>query len=177
MFKKLDGSLGPIDIEKLNHVSLRNFGNNSGFHDFDVDYQYLHDIIDKKIKFKIEPDNIMLSYASVGLRPHKDLCDVTLNYYLETNNEVTAFYRTLDKKPNNSTTKGWFLIRKADSLGRDDELEEIASFVAKNNELWLLDTSVIHIVKMKEGTPERSMIRCVWYNRSFEEILNSIVLL
>ena len=181
MFKKLDVSLDPIDIERLKGSTSRNYGGvGSGFHEFEItDYEYVYSILDKKIEFKIKPDAILIANASVGLRPHKDLCDVSLNYYIETNNEALVFYRTLDKNSStlNPKSKSWFLIRKTDVLGRFDDMEEIASIVTKNNELWLLDTSVIHTVKMKEDTPERSMIRCVWHNRSFNEILNSIKLL
>lgn len=178
MFKKLNVSLDPIDVEKLKGTTSRDFGNRSGFHEFEItDYQYLYSILDKKIEFKIKPDIIHIANASVGLNPHTDHCDVSLNYYIEASNEVTVFYRRLENEFNSSSTKGWYKVRASDTVYKFEELEEIDSFVAKKHELWLLETAAIHTVKVKEGTPERSMIRCVWHKRSFDEILNSITLL
>ena len=181
MFKKLDIVFDPIDIKKIKGDISRDYRiNGTGFHEFAiVDFEYVCSIFDKKIKFTIKPNIIHIAAGSVEILPHSDLCNVSLNYYIEANGETTIFYRALDKKAENFSKAGWWKARHAenDHIWLPDKLEEIDSFVAKKNEVWPIKTAIPHGVKLNQGTPDRLMIRCVWHNRSYEEILDSLVLL
>ncbi len=163
MFKKLELSIGELKLSKL-------IGDTwycpPGVVEFEIkDKNYLYDELKKYINFKIQPDYELIGVIKhPGTFPHKDGWNVALNYYINTNNEITTFW----EKDNDEYTK-------TDAAYKfDDSLKEIGNFQAMKNDFYLLDTKIIHSVKVEKTTDVRFIVRVVWNNNSFNEILNSI---
>jgi len=164
MFKKLELSIDKLDLKKLvGEESYRP----TGAVEFEIkDRTYLYDKIKNHINFKIKPDYELVGIIKYpGTFPHTDYWNVSLNYYISTNNESTMFWKNKDNKITRNDTAYIF----------DSNLIEIGSFLAKKNEFYLLDTKIIHSIKVEKNTDIRFILRFVWNNNSFEEILNSII--
>jgi len=89
-----------------------------------------------------------LSFMEISgsIMPHTDSGAATvINVYGQTNNGVTRFYQPnvmqLDKDKIKNQTNG--------NIFKQEQLTEIGSFVANNNDAWLLDVSKIHAVDMQ----------------------------
>lgn len=81
--------------------------------------------------------------------PHVDkfrLC--TINYYLQTNGETTHFYEYMS-----------------------GEMEEIQFFCAKNNEYWILNTTIPHSVKLISNMT-RSVIGVSFIKTPFTKVIS-----
>jgi hypothetical protein len=91
-----------------------------------------------------------LSFMEISgsIMPHTDSNAATvINVYGQTNNGVTRFYQPnvahLDKNKIKNQTNG--------NIFKLEQLTEIGSFVAKDNDAWLLDVSKIHAVEMQHN--------------------------
>jgi len=76
--------------------------------------------------------------------PHTDTEIIsTINFYIETENCETVFYKSKVDNPRTfqieNQTDGYIFM--------DEDLEPVASFIAKPNEIWLLDVKEIHSVE------------------------------
>jgi hypothetical protein len=163
MFKKLELSIDNLKLSKL--IGEKSYCPPNVVELEIKDKVYLYEEIKKHINFKIEPDYELIGIIKYpGTFPHRDGWNVSLNYYMNTNNEITTFW----KKENDEYIAGDI------GYNFDDSLKEIGSFQANKNEFYLLDTKIIHSVKVINPTDIRFILRVVWLNNSFEEILNSI---
>jgi hypothetical protein len=114
------------------------------------------------IKFKIDP--IRICYAEIvghgTLGAHRDYgAKTALNFYINSCNATTNFYRT-----DNHSNKNIFTM---------SEIELIDSFIAKDNEYYLLNVDQIHSVIFPE-TGKRTFITWQW-TVDFEEVIVSLL--
>jgi hypothetical protein len=107
------------------------------------------DIFDPSIYLNYIPEKYIKDFIfqhmkiNYRLPPHTDSgIKATLNFYLKTDNCETVFYNTKENAKifkNEQQTNG-------NSYFYED-LEKIGSFVAHDNEVWLLDVSIPHSVE------------------------------
>lgn len=106
----------------------------------------------KRNIFGIMPEVVnYVEFTGSGLvTPHRDQVDrVALNFYVKTNNDATILY--------------------------DDNLKEIDRFVARTNDMFLLDVQQIHGVQ-KSTDEIRQIISYRWSRKSYAEILESLII-
>jgi len=198
MFKKLDFTLD-IDIEKIktderivsyaikksNDVADMYSETFVSYKLKDVDY--FTELVLLTLKFNIEPGAI--NYTEVvkeGTPPHVDVLDgnmVVLNYYVQTEDDATLFWEPkiarVEPTPIKQGLNGGPIDDDDTAVGYDDisKLKLVNYFVAKTNDAYLLDTSVIHSVSKRNYNSVRKLIRFFWSNHTFDEVLNSIEIL
>lgn len=123
--------------------------------------------------FTIQPHGIFYcEFTGPDLvSPHRDKMDsVAMNLYLNTDNAVTIYYTE------NIIDDGSYSIKEIKPYTPNVvELTEVERFIAKPNDLYLLDVNEIHGIQ-KTSAEARSMITFRWRNCSFNDILNSIKL-
>lgn len=90
-----------------------------------------------------------------SIPPHTDSgINSTINFYIKTENCLTQFYKFKDEQPNtyqiDNQTNGF--------IYQEDDLEKTESFIAKDNEVWLLDVTRPHAVKPNNVLSERLAI-------------------
>lgn len=166
MFKKLDISISNLDLNKLKGPLLNDFGAVS---EYEIkNYEYFYNNVTAKIKFLIEPtDTIITKIIYPGSKPHKDWWSVVLNYYFNASGDVTYWWKQtqnfVEDDPNAPTVYNFSNLLQTDS------------FVAKTGDMYLLDTKIVHSIKINDPNEQRYLLKFGWINHSFEEILNSII--
>lgn len=103
-------------------------------------------LLDKCIPERFhEGFTVALMEISAMVGPHTDSeILVTINHYFQTNNEGTVFYTF--KKNIVSPTVGQIRNQTTGHVFRKQELDVYGSFVAKENETWILDVTKPHSV-------------------------------
>jgi len=133
------------------------------------DYTIFKDLL-KKDLFGIKPDIVSYcEFTGPGLvYPHRDEGTiVALNFYIDTDDGITIFYKETDKIIDTLYSK------KLNFSKTDADLIEIGRFKANKNDCYLLDVSCIHGIK-KTTDNTRSMITARWKKHSFDIILDSL---
>lgn len=153
------------DLEfKINYISP-----NNAF----IQYTILNrDLVDRivlnKIRFLTPPTGLNLTQISrPGASPHTDNYDVALNYYFNVGGDTTEFYET------NYTPKKELDLKIPDNF---NELKVIGELNASNHECYLLNTKILHRVKINNDE-KRYILRYFWIGHSYQDILNSIQLI
>jgi hypothetical protein len=96
--------------------------------------------------------------------PHIHLLDsCVINFYLKTNGEETIFYEGKEVEVNDSTA-----YHRVLSL---NHLQKAESFVAKDNEAWLLKTNQPHALVSKEKKGTRKMLQIYFDGADYDEIV------
>jgi hypothetical protein len=119
------------------------------------------------VPFSIKPDYVMLSEVTgYGLlNAHRDHGVVSgLNYYIQTNDEITSFYSLTDKFKNDDQLTNYFT---------SDQIVFQDSFVAKPNDCYLLDIGQIHSVRSNGGI--RRFITWQWISTDYNTVLLSFL--
>jgi len=156
-FKKIEFKLD-VDIEKIKSSKLK-----EKYEDLFISYEikdlkYFTDALSQVIKFNIPP--VSVNYTEIlksGIGKHVDgPSQVALNYYLETYNDITIFWK---KK-----------LEDSDPY----DLVYAEHFVAENKEAFLLNSSHMHSVVKKDRNMVRKFIRFFWHDLPFDEVFNSI---
>ena len=179
-YQNIDLNLGSVDISYLKGEFFEGYG--SSFNSFKIkDIQYVNNLIHDKIEFKIQPD--WLNYTEItdyGADPHTDHCSAVLNYYIEANDFTTMFWKLkhqVETVPVLQTRQDGKLIKNKVSGFNMLDITPCTSFRAKSNEAYLINSHQIHSTnRLKKGSP-RTMIRWLWENESFENVLESIKIL
>ena len=173
-YKKLDFNFLKVDYERVKGRPYEGYGET--FRQFYIkDSLYLYSLLRNNIQFKIKPSHI--SYVEIsgyGAEPHKDQCLTTINYYIDTADCVTTFYR-----PNTKLTEtiipgmtGSDRVIEAYDL---DELVPIDEFKAVNGDAYLLNSRVIHsVLRTTNDTNARKLLKWMWDRDDFETVLDSI---
>jgi len=196
MFKKIDFKLD-IDFDRIKseqrvasyaHVIEHDEQNSEVYSEGFISYalkdtEYFNDIVSKTVKFHIEP--YAINYTEIshdGAYPHIDGPIIALNYYLYTDNDATLFWEPMGNNINTVAVpqgiNGGPIYENNSVVAYDPtRLKLINYFVAKSNEAYLFDTSVIHSVIKKNHNSVRKIIRFFWDKVTFEEVLNSIEIL
>lgn len=181
MFQRLSFNLQDIDINRLRGHFLEAYG--PTFTQYAVlDEEYLNSMLSTRVRFHIPPNMLCFTeITDVGAPdPHTDSSMTALNYYITTSNCTTVFWRSVN--PDNRTMIP--RVSDDDPLGVSTtytydvrDLRVQGSFVAKNHEAYLLNTHQIHSVRKSRTSPHRCMIRWLWYQIPYEQVLKSIEIL
>jgi hypothetical protein len=174
LYKKLNFNLSGVDYEKLKGRSYEGYGET--VRQFYIkDIFYLYSLMKNKIKFKIRPNHISyLEVSGYGADPHKDQCVSTINYYIDTADCVTTFY-----KPRSELIKtiipamtGQDRVIEAYQL---DKLEPVDSFKAVNGDAYILNTKEIHsVLRPTTNNNVRKILKWVWDRDDIKTVLDSI---
>jgi hypothetical protein len=137
--------------EELRDLSLKSITTNHGRYE-KYDSVVLHTLPrkrSKQIAMNFFSENICkhikgISFTDVKhVGPHKHITDnCALNFYLECNNEYTTFWEgaeTPDNEVVSDNGNGYYMLKI-------EELLPVEQFQAKNNEVWLIDTTKPHSV-------------------------------
>ena len=147
-----------ITSYKLN--SEKDFFKGLIYHTIDKSNDQLFDIIPSKYKnlFKIAHLKI-----NCDARPHIDNgIKTSINFYLKTNNCKTSFYSFINPK-----------LPKTIPLDISN-LKEEDSFVAKKNEVWILDVSKPHSVISINNVFENRIAICLQTGLNFQIVLKML---
>ena len=196
MFKKLDFTLD-VDIDRIkseqrvasySHAIAQIDQSTQKYSEAFVSYElkdteYFNDIISRTLKFHIQPYAVNYTELSYeGAYPHIDGPIIVLNYYLQTENDATLFWETIDDNIKSVSVpqgiNGGPVYENSTAVAYDPtKLRLINYFVAKSNEAYLFDTSAIHSVSKRNYNSVRKFIRFFWDKVTFDEVLNSIEIL
>lgn len=131
------------------------------------DQDYLEDCIqNSNIRFHIPPS--WINYTEItgyGSIPHTDpgsCC--SLNYYITADNSVTEFHKL---KPQSSA-------RNSDQYYGYVDLDLMHRISINTNESYLLNVARIHSVRKHDVLSIRRILRLMWSNHDFLQVLNSI---
>jgi hypothetical protein len=118
--------------------------------------------LNKKITFNHQ-FNKSIFFSNSFIDPHIDPARKTaLNFYINTCEEITVFYKPLQNNIN------YTVKHRYKSFSMND-ICEVDRFVARNNSLFLLDTTKIHnVINMTSGF-ERTILSCS-FAESFDEV-------
>jgi len=122
--------------------------------------------------FTIEPTRVLFSeITGTGfLNPHRDHnTKVALNYYIQSNDDITTFYHDNDK------IMGFSYGNRPESNVYDvKDLTVSCEFVATSNTAYLLDVTKIHSVT-KSSLLCRKFISYHWKDHTFDEIFQDLI--
>lgn len=122
--------------------------------------------------FSVNPSRVSFAIISGKgmLFPHKDHgCQVSLNYYITANEDITNFYNI-----NNSNASGIKYPGKIESnIFNEKDLKKEDNFIANSNDLFLLNVTEIHSVEKINNSP-RMFIAYSWDNITYDELLIDI---
>jgi len=164
MFKKLELPIIDIDLKLLKGEV--NYQNNSFIQYRINNFSTLHKNVTSKIKFQIKPDIIQLTEIGYpGTDPHTDTWPVALNYYVNVSGNTTHFW-----KPTNNVS---YKREKGLTGFNILNLTPSGTFTANIADWYLINVNEIHSVQVDQGSEPRLILRYVWKNYSFEEILQS----
>ena len=158
MFTKLNLEL------KVEPIKLVQILNNPTFSEFIL--RNRNEVLES-LNFKIKPQIVNITeIVYPGSKPHTDSWLTSINFYLEASNDETCFWEE------NIVTD---TIGKSTPIAYNiNNLHKVGSFVAGQNECYLLNVHKIHSVNMSTVGSKRSILRLGWKSHSFDEILDSI---
>jgi hypothetical protein len=137
-------------------------------------------------KFPIPPDQISMCFCSKEMPPHKDHLphNVCMNYYIKTANCTTQYYEKKTKEEMAALGNLGALARpltlqsnymsqqESENIFWKAALKRTDSFVAKDNEYWLLNVRQIHNVIFNDPAEKgpRQFLVFAWWTKEFDEI-------
>ena len=175
MFHKFNLTIPELDIARLKGSKFGTLDNLfPEFIESEVnDPQYFLDACKDVINFNIKPDNMNITVIKkFGANiPHTDVWPVAFNFYIHANNnDITTFY--------NNPSNHRVVIEEVPGLYEYDINKLIISdsFCAKTNDCYLLNTHRPHSVS-NFNNESRTLLRLMWYDYSYDTVLNSIQIL
>jgi hypothetical protein len=179
-FQKIDLKLPDFNIQSLKGEFFEGYGEE--FRAFYInDQEYVNTLIKDHIQFDIPP--VMTSIAEIsnyGANPHVDHHSVALNYYVNPANCITIFWEETVKNSGSAIPK----LQQDGSLVQNDvkvyhlkDLKMAERFNAEAKDTYLLNVKKIHSANRLKNDGVRSMLRWVWNDVSFEDVLASIKIL
>jgi hypothetical protein len=181
MYKKINLDLRSIEVDRLKGAFYEGYG--PFFKTYHIlDPEYLEAFLKPKIKFNIPATHV--GYTEVLFKgvmtPHTDTSMTALNYYINSNSGTTFFYQAID--PSAKLTAGRLLGQGKKESSETYEysllnLEVIDSFSSNDHEAWLLNAHVIHCVRKSKFDKPRTILRWLWYDVPFYQVLSSIEIL
>ena len=121
---------------------------------------------DKKITIHMANVIFNETFGEVWAHTHiKEKC--VLNIYFKTNGEETVFYEGDEVEMIPSTGKSSFYKKLS-----MDTLYRAESFIAKDDECWLLKTNQPHSVISNKKTGVRSFLQIYFYENEYDEIVS-----
>jgi hypothetical protein len=157
-----------MELDKIRGVYRVGYGGT--FREFTIkDLTYVIDCIKSKISFDIRPSRVNITdIHAPGVAIHTDRYPAALNLYFDAagGDDITTFYDASNSTPVNV---GWD-VQKYD----ESNLAPIGTFVANKGDCYLLNTSIPHGVTLVTPCTVRTILRFVWLENSYNEVLNSI---
>lgn len=132
---------------------------------------YIKSILPKKIIPEIVAINIS-DILSLGIHAHKFDRSV-INFYIKTNNEETIFYK--EKKGYsfldivNENNDEWIDNNDVYYEIIEQKVYEEEKFIARDNDCWLLDTTIPHAVKLTTSDNTVRTVLQIYLKTSFKE--------
>ena len=158
MFTKLNLEL------KVQPIKLVRIFNNPTFSEFAV--RNRNEVL-ASLNFKITPQIVNITEIEYpGSKPHTDSWLTSINFYLEAGDDETCFWE--EKIPTSTICQSGPIPYEVDNL------KKVGSFVASQNDCYLLNVHNIHSVNMNLLGSKRSILRIGWKEHSFDEVLDSI---
>jgi len=165
-FKKIQLNFAGLDISLLKGEGL--YSNAPVFYEYQIKNKiYLYQFFKNKIFFKIRPHHVdLIEIHSPGVKPHTDKWSVSLNCYINSSEDVTFIWE--------QTSVDSLIQKTAEGIKRfhQKDLTIKDSFSAKSGDCILLDTHQIHSVNIQND--KRIILRFLWIDQSFENVLKSI---
>jgi hypothetical protein len=172
-FQKLKNNFIPNRYEILN--SRIKFGDNvngefEGIEYFDVYYP------DSYSLYKVIPsqywENFCMTLMKINtvVPPHTDTgINVTINFYLQTDDCVTQFYKFKNepKKHQIKNQTNGFIFEESD-------LEKTSKFIAEKNQVYVLDVSQPHSVKPLYKMKERFGLSLATNTYNYQQVCNML---
>lgn len=145
---------------------------------------------DEKLLYSILPSryhkdfHLTVMNINCDLLPHTDPDLIsTLNFYIRTDNCKTIFYDELIEGPKKfhigstnirtdscKITEKLLENQKEGYIYNKSELIEVGSFIAKPNEIWLLDVKKIHSVEALGEFSLRTAVTLGTYKHNYENV-------
>ena len=181
-FQKIPLDLSMVDMNLIRGGQLQE-GYGDTFHSYHIrDREYFREFCAARIRFKIPPDGV--NYTEItdhGTVPHRDESKSALNYYVNTADAVTAFWEPKDPDYHGDViarldTDG--RLRKSTAVSYDEKKLKIAGcFFARPHTAYLLRISAIHSVKKINPYNQRHLLRWLWRDLEFQDLLDNIEIL
>lgn len=172
IYSRINVDLGvTVDDIVLNLARKPNFNNVTKAYIMG-NYNEITDKINQKINlYELKPDIIyVMKLRNNNLGMHVDEFKASLNFYMETAGEATKFYGREDKSDS--------VVLPGNNNPRIEQtgLMEIASFTAKDAELYILNNRVVHSVLSPDLLIKRNriLIKCAWKKLLAEQLLEKI---
>jgi len=111
--------------------------------------------------------HLTIMAINARIPPHIDsdiICSI--NFYIETDNCKTVFYNIKSDSPDTYKIEN----QTNGCIYKEEDLEEVDSFIAKPYEIWLLDVSKVHSVEPLGDFKFRKAITLGTFNRTYDEI-------
>ncbi len=146
------------------------------------DLEYFEYQWSKSIKFSIAPEKVdYTNITDYGTLPHRDEMQTSINYYLNPENCVTAFWQltTYNYEPesiNQLQQDGtWQQAQHVKTFDKT-KLRLVNYFKAYPGDAYILNVKHIHSVEKPNLGTKREFLRWSWFNYDITEILKSIQL-
>jgi len=172
-FQKIKCNFNSVDYVILN--SRIKFGNNilnefKGIEYFDIklnNESNIYSIIPEKYR---KDFCVTLMKINTQIPPHTDSgINVTINFYIETENCVTQFY-----KPKNIPQKHQIENQTNGFLFEKKDLMPTSNFVANKNDVYVLDVSQPHSVYSNETIKERIGLSLATNSHSYKDVIDML---
>jgi hypothetical protein len=145
----VDGDLKGIDYKKI----------------WSPDSEKIYGILPRRVW-----DDFHLTVMSINspIPPHTDTEIVTtINFYIDTDGCETVFYDSKTDTPRSyqieNQTDGYIFLK--------EDLTPIASFVAQDNEIWVLDVKKIHSVESDKTDIKRKAVTLGTHIHDYEAVV------
>ena len=183
MFQKINLNLGPIDMTHIKGPPAEKYGPEDIklTHHTILDINYFISIHAGKVKFSIMPDVVWYTeIEGTGMvPPHIDPLDtVALNYYIQTGECTTTFYKPL-ASAKYATTQQEFDVhdqaRTVKAVMNLSELTELGKFTAGAGDAYFMRPDILHSVSAPTQT--RKFLSYRWTGATYEQVLAATVIL
>jgi hypothetical protein len=179
-FKKIAFVLPELDMNRIwGGAAIEGYG--SSFVSYDIlDNEYFRSVYSKLIRFGVEPD--VVNYTEItqnGAPPHVDLVSCAINYYIEAQGCVTAFWRPWRQEyaPVQIMQTHPVGVQRPLDVYEKHEMQLVEYFRANDNEAYALSTQQIHSVTKPNYHSVRKFFRWTWHSLRYEDLLENIEIL
>jgi hypothetical protein len=174
MFHKLKSNLVVSDYKPLEetisygeHINGKFMGISYNFVEFN-NSDLLYSLVPLKYRHNFYTQVMKIN---TPVPPHTDSgIGFTINCYLQTDNCLTQFYKLNTDAP--QTTK--MVMQTTGKMYREEDLDKTKNFIAKSNEMWILDVSKPHSVTPLGEFKERVAITLSSMKYSYDEVCNML---
>ena len=179
-YKKLDFKLPALDMNRIVSNNITE-GYGEVFRSYEIlDPEYFYFMYSKVINFTIKPDKIdYTNITDYGTLPHKDEMKTSINYYLNPENCVTAFWEVTNSNYEPEPIiqlqpDGEWRQARGVKVFDKTKLKLVDYFRAGSEEAYILSVEEVHSVEKPKTHTTREFLRWSWFDYNIQEILASI---